>query len=529
MNLNLPMQVVGRRWHQEKYAQPGEWLPADTQRRVARALADVEAMPPRAAWATRFEAAMRNGLLPGGRIMAGAGVDGRAMNLMNCFVLPAQDLPSLWPQLRATLAAGGGVGMDFSNLPQGVLQALARCEALARSLDQDPRARRRAAQMAVLRADHPEIDAFIAAPATALSHITRAVRIDDAQMQAIASSGSGPGSRIAQAIWSGGEPGLLFSTRLQSDDNLGDVESLHATNPCGEQPLPPYGACALACIDLTRVVQQPFTPSAHIAWGLLAALVHVGVRILDNAIELSQWPVPQQARQMQRRRRIGLGITGLGDALALLNRHYAAPDARQQAAQIMRFISHSAYRASVRLARERGAYPDFRAAWVLRRPHFASRLPADLQHDIRLHGLRHSHLLAIAPAASISVAFADNVSSGVEPMVAAQWQRHWRDPEGRPCSAWVQAHAYRLWRATRGMADNPPQGWAWLSNISPQHQLAMVAAVAPHVDGAISKTLSVPEHTTPREIETLIHSAWRLGLKGIAFFRRGSRPGVLVL
>ena len=523
----LPAQALSRRWHQEKYAQPTELLRCDTQRRVAHALAQVEPVARRAAWAKRFEAAMRNGLLPGGRIMAGAGVQTRATTLMNCFVVPARDLPTLWPQLRATLRAGGGVGMDLSDLPTGVLQAMEGCEAVACSLERPPPAQRRAAQMVVLRVDHPEIEAFIKASASAHPHIARAVRINDAQMQALASSACTFGSHIAQAIWAGGEPGLLFSTRMQSDDNLGDVEVLQATNPCGEQPLPPYGACALASIDLTRVVQQPFTPRAHIAWGLLSALVHVGVRALDNAIELSHWPLPQQSRQMQRRRRIGLGITGLGDALALLNRHYAAPEARQQAAQVMRFISHSAYRASVRLARWRGAYPDFRAAAVLNRPHFASRLPPDLQHDIRLHGLRHSHLLAIAPAASISVAFADNVSSGVEPMVDAQWQRHWRDPDGRPASAWVQAHAYRLWRATRGMVEDPPQGWAWLSTVSPEHQLAMVAALAPHVDGAISKTLSVPEHTTPQAIDSLIRAAWRLGLKGISVFRRGSRPGVL--
>lgn len=530
----LPPQALTLRWHQEKYAQPGEVGPCDTQRRVAQALAQAEPLPQRADWAQRFESAMRAGLLPGGRIMAGAGLAERRATLMNCFVLPAQDLHQLCSQLRATLRAGGGVGFDLSDVPQGVLEVLNRCEAVAQSLERPPRAGRRAAQMAVLRADHPEIEAFIAAAPQAHPHLTRTVALDDAQMGALMTSaglhrrqGSHLLARIAQAIWEGGEPGLLFISRLRSDDNLGDHEVLCATNPCGEQPLPPSGACALASIDLTRVVQEPFTAQARIAWGLLASLVHVGVRVLDNALDLSHWPLPQQAREMQRHRRIGLGITGLGDALALLNLHYAEPQARRIAAQLMRFIAHAAYRASVRLARERGAYQGFRAAQVLRPPHHASRLPADLQHDIRQHGLRHSHLLAIAPAASISVAFADNVSSGVEPMTAAQWQRHWRDPDGRACSAWVQGHAHRLWQTVRGPRQEPADGWAWLAHVSPEDQVAMVAALAPHVDGAISKTVSVPEDTPPEAIEALLCSAWRQGLKGVSVFRRGSRPGVL--
>lgn len=519
-------QPLGLRWHQDKYAQPGEDTPQDTQRRVAQALAQAEPLGARPSWARRFEAAMKRGLLPAGRIMAGAGVQGARSTLMNCFVLPARDLHQLWPELRATLRAGGGVGLDLSGQPTGIVQALDRCQALAQALERPPRARRRAAQMVVLRGDHPEIAAFMAAPASAHPHLTRAVALEGHEPPGLL-------AQVAQAAWDCGEPSLLFTQRMRDDDNLGDREALCATNPCGEQPLPPYGACALASIDLTRVVQQPFSPQAHVAWGALAALAHTGVRLLDNALDLSGWPLRQQQREMLRHRRIGLGITGLGDALALLNLHYAAPQARHRAVQIMRFLAHAAYRASVRLARERGAYPGFDASTVLKPPHFASRLPADLQHDIRRHGLRHSHLLAVAPAASISAAFADQVSTGVEPMVAEQWQRHWHDPQGQPCSAWVQPHAYRRWLTLHGLPAGAKPGqsgvpaWAWLSAVSPEHQLAMVAALAPHVDGAISKTISVPQDTSPAAIEALMRSAWQQGLKGLAVFRRGSRAGVL--
>ena len=532
----LPMQALSLRWHQEKYAQPGEVLPCHTQRRVAHALAQVEPVPTRGRWAQRFESALRSGLLPGGRIMAGAGVAPAAAplrpTLMNCFVLPAEPLVELPRRLRATLRAGGGVGVDYSGLSSGVMQALDRSEAVACSIEHPPRGCRRAAQMAVLRADHPEVEAFMAASPAAHPHLTRAVAVEDDFMRAATLEPNGPAGarlhRIAQAAWSGGEPGLLFTSRIQADDNLGARETLHATNPCGEQPLPPFGACALASIDLTRVVQGPFTPQARVVWGLLASLVHVGVRALDNALDLTHWPLPQQAREMQATRRVGLGITGLGDALALLNRPYGAPQGREAAAQLMRFIAHAAYRASVRLARERGAYPAFEASAVLQPPRYAARLPADLRQAIRRHGLRHSHLLAIAPAASISVAFADNVSSGVEPITAAQWQRRWQDPAGRACSAWVQSHAHRLWMTTSGLLEEPAAGWAWQDRVSPEAQLAMVAALAPHVDGAISKTVSVPEATTPDHIQALLQTAWRLGLKGISVFRRGSRPGVLV-
>jgi ribonucleoside-diphosphate reductase alpha chain len=384
--------------------------------------------------------------------------------------------------------------------------------------------------MAVLSVHHPDIAAFINASPQGHPHLVRAVALDDAFMQFAEQSPSAARQRLqdlALAIWAGGEPSVLFTTRLQADDNLGDEERLTATNPCGEQPLPPFGACALASVDLTRVVQRPFEPDAHVAWGVLAALVHVGVRLLDNALEVTRWPLIEQAREMQRHRRIGLGMTGLGDALAMLNLRYDSPQAVQQASQWMRFIAHTAYRASVRLARERGAYPSFHAPSVLRPPRFASRLPADLRHAISRHGLRHSHLLAIAPAASISMAFADGVSNGMEPMVAPQWERSWRDPQGRSCTAVVQPLAWRLWGELKGVARDGPEGWAWLEDITPEAQLRMVAALAPHVDGGISKTVSMPEGTAPQDIEALIRLAWRLGLKGAAFFRRGSRAGVI--
>lgn len=541
-------QAVSLQWHQEKYAQPGEFVPDDSRRRVAWALAAAESPRDRRAWESRFLWALRAGLLPGGRIMAGAGTGGAAC-LMNCFVLPVLPVQDLADRLRRTLSAGGGVGLDFSVLDQPLWPVLRSCEAVAAELDRRhpstgcrPRpGARRAAQMAVLRFDHPQVDAFIAAKADpahdAHPHFTFTVSLDDATMRRL--TGPVPGDaaasaaeqarwhRLAHAVWRSGEPGLLFTDAVRRDDNLGDLETLSATNPCGEQPLPNHGACALASIDLTRVIQQPLQPQAHVAWGLLHALIEVGVRLLDNALDLSAWPLPAQAQRQREQRRIGLGITGLADALALLGLRHGAPEAVAFTLGLGRFLSHAAYRASVRLARTRGCFPVFDAQAVLHGHHRAHRLPSDLRQAIRRHGLRHSHLLAVAPAASISMAYADAVSPGVEPIAGWLQQRRWHDPDGRAWEAVVLDPAWRRWVRQVGSGRPLPSCMATLEMIGPHEQLAQVAALAPSIDGGISKTVSLPPQASVDAVRVLLEHAWSVGLKGITAFRRGSREPVV--
>lgn len=541
-------QAVSLQWHQEKYAQPGEFVPDDSRRRVAWALAGAESPRERPAWEARFLWALRAGLLPGGRIMAGAGTGGGAC-LMNCFVLPVQPVQDLAHRLRRTLSAGGGVGLDFSGLDEPLWPVLRTCEAVAAELDRrhaPPGCRlrpgaRRAAQMAVLRFDHPQIDAFIEAKADpahdAHPHFTFTVALDDATMRRLIGSARGDAvasaaerarwHRLAQAVWRSGEPGLLFTDTVRRDDNLGDLETLSATNPCGEQPLPDHGACALASIDLTRVVRQPLQPRAHLAWGLLHALIQIGVRLLDNVLDLSAWPLPAQAQRQREQRRIGLGITGLADALALMGLRYGSPEAVAFTRGLGRFLSHAAYRASARLARTRGSFPAFDAQAVLHGHHRAQRLPPDLRDAIRRHGLRHSHLLAVAPAASISMAYADAVSPGVEPIAGWLQHRRWHDPDGRAWEAVVLDPAWRRWTRQAGESRRLPGFMATLEAVGPHEQLAQVAALAPSIDGGISKTVSLPPGASVDDVRGLLERAWRQGLKGVTAFRRGSREPVV--
>jgi ribonucleoside-diphosphate reductase alpha chain len=556
------------------YTQPRERGVDDVRRRIAQALAQAEPSAQRGAWAARFLAVQRAGFIPAGRIAANAGTP-RHASWVNCFVQPiavpagarASDAPALQAALDETvdtLRMGGGVGLDFSPLqPEGALidgsaatasgpvAALQRFDAACQALDAS--GARRGALMGVLRCDHPDIEAWAAAKAEGgLSHFNLSVGVTDAFMQAVQAGADLPllhaaepgatqraaGAALqpdgrwcwrrvpARRLWqtlvqeahAHGDPGLLFLDRINADNNLAWCETLAATNPCGEQPLPPYGACCLGSFDLTRFVREPFTPGARFDLAGLRRQVAPAVRLLDNVLELAPWPLPQQQREARAKRRIGLGLTGLGDALVMLGLHYGSPAARAQAQRIARALRDAAYAASVALAVERGAFELFDADALLRPGGFASRLPAALQARIRAHGLRHSHLLCIAPTGSVSLAFADNVSSGIEPVFAWQARRRRRGPAG-PVDYSVEDPAARLFRRLHGPGAPLPSAFVDAARLSVPQHLAMVAAVAPFVDGAISKTVNLPASSTPQDFDSLFVNAWRLGLKGITGFR----------
>jgi ribonucleoside-diphosphate reductase alpha chain len=284
--------------------------------------------------------------------------------------------------------------------------------------------------------------------------------------------------------------------------------------------LPDYGACCLGSIDLTRLVQQPFEPDARLDFARLDEIVPVAARMLDNVLDLTTWPLPQQRAQALAKRRIGLGYTGLGDALVMLGLHYDSDAARDLAGRITRQLRDSAYAASIELARERGAYPLFDADGVLRAGSCAARLPAALQQRIRQSGLRNSHLLSIAPAGSVSLAFADNASSGIEPAYAWHYLRHRRCCHGPTVTAYdVEDHAWRVFHQAKGAQAALPAAFVDALELSVQAHLAMVAAVAPYVDGAISKTVNAPASCPLGEFATLYRQAWLLGLKGVTGFR----------
>ena len=570
-----------------RYRAPGEPDIRATWRRVAGALASVEPLD-REGWEGRFFDLLEGfRFLPGGRILAGAGSD-REVTLFNCFVMGRveDDMAGIFEALKEgalTMQQGGGVGYDFSTLRPAGLRGRrvggtasgpvsfmrvwdSMCATLLSS------SARRGAMMGTLRCDHPDIEAFVDAKREPreLRNFNLSVLVTDAFMQALAvdrawplvfpADGlapedltrfngrverSWPGregvvacvvvrevparalwSRLMRATYNTAEPGVLFIDRIQAENNLGYRERIAATNPCGEIPLPPYGACDLGSLNLTAFVRDPFAGSARLDLPALSAAAETATRLLDDVIDRSRFPLPAQAEQARGSRRIGLGITGLADALILLGMRYDGPEARELAAAAMRTVCHAAYRASVGLAREKGAFPFFDADAYLAAP-FIRRLPGDIRDGIRRFGIRNSHLTAIAPAGSISL-LADNLSSGIEPVFAPRQQRRVRLPDGRAATYAADDPALVLWRSGGRGTDMPP-AFVDAHRVAPEDHLAMQAAVQPFVDNAVSKTVNVPEAIDFADFERLYRRAYELGLKGCTIFRPNPVTGAVLV
>ncbi|MBX3638297.1 MAG: adenosylcobalamin-dependent ribonucleoside-diphosphate reductase [Rubrivivax sp.] len=577
----LPAQPISADVLLEKYAKDGETGIADVHRRVARALAAVEKADDRTAWEQRFADALASGFIPAGRIQSAAGTELTA-TLINCFVQPVGDSitqddeghPGIYTALAEaaeTMRRGGGVGYDFSRIrPRGAWVGSTRSSASGpvsymhvfdRSCETvESAGSRRGAQMGVLRCDHPDVEEFIhAKDHGALKNFNLSVGVTDAFMQAVQEGGDvellhraepGPAQKAAGAYQRGdglwvyrrvpartlwdqvmrstydhAEPGVLFLDAINRDNNLAYCETIATSNPCGEQPLPPYGCCCLGSIDLTRFVREPFEPGARFDEAGFAALVRVAVRMLDNVLDLTPWPLPQQQQEARRKRRVGLGFTGLGDALIMLGLRYDTPAAREMAARIAEAMRDAAYDASADLAAERGAFPLFNADLLFAGGRFASRLPAPLREKIRRQGLRNSHLVSIAPTGTISLAFADNASNGIEPPFSWTYTRKKRQADGSTREYAVEDHAWRLWRHLKG-ADAPlPAAFVTALEMSAQDHAAMVAAVAPFIDSAISKTVNVPEDYPYEQFQDLYLQAWAGGAKGLATYRPNSVLG----
>jgi len=577
----LPAQPISLEVLAEKYAKGDERDAADVHARVARALARAEAEHERAHWERRFAEALAAGFVPAGRIQSAAGTPLSA-TLINCFVQPVGDsitqahegFPGIYTALAEaaeTMRRGGGVGYDFSRIrPRGAWVESTQSSASGpvsymhvfdRSCETvESAGARRGAQMGVLRCDHPDIEEFIhAKDEGGLRNFNLSVGVTDAFLHAVQADAEvelvhraepGPALKAAgaaqradgqwvyrraraRALWDQvmrstydhAEPGVLFLDTIQRDDNLAYCETITCTNPCGEQPLPPYGCCCLGSIDLTRFVRDPFGPAARFDEAGFAALAATAVRMLDNVLDVTVWPLPQQQEEARRKRRVGLGFTGLGDALVMLNLRYDGEPGRRMAARIAEVLRDAAYGASCDLARERGAFPLFDADRYLGAPGpgsgatFASRLPAALQARIRTHGLRNSHLVSIAPTGTISLAFADNASNGIEPAFSWTYTRRKRTADGGFREYRVEDHAWRLYRHLFG--DDAPLTPAFVTalEMSALDHAAMVAAVAPYVDSAISKTVNVPADYPYEDFKDLYLQAWRGGAKGLATYR----------
>ncbi len=538
---------------------PAEASVDATLDRVARALAAAEPRD-REAWARRFRDALDGfGFLPGGRIIAGAGT-ARRVTLFNCFVMGTVEdsLDGIFAALREsalTMQQGGGIGVDFSTLrPRaspadatgGVASGPVSFMDLWNQMSDTVTGvgPRRGAMMGTLSCEHPDIADFVEAKRRPgrLTHFNLSVLVTDAFMRAVEQDAdwtlafprAGVERRVAaRALWESvvdnayesAEPGVLFIDRIRAEDNLAYAETISATNPCGEIPLPPYGACDLGSINLPRFVRAPFTPGATLDHDAIARTAAVATRMLDDVYEVSRFPLPQQEAAARASRRLGLGITGLADALAMLGLHYASAQARAAAAAAMRTICEAAYAASIELARERGSFARYDRERHLAAP-FVARLPDHIREAIARHGIRNSHLTAIAPAGTISL-LAGNVSSGLEPMFAFEYARDVRQPDGGSARVAVEAHAVARYRALHPGAPLP-EAFVAARDVAADDQLAMQAALQPHVDNAISKTINVPADVARDTFGRIYRRAFEMGLKGCTVFRPNAVTGAVL-
>jgi len=554
----------------------------DTWQRIARAVAEVEGRE-RQEWEARFFSVLEGfKFLPGGRIQAGAGT-AHKVTLFNCFVMGVigDSMDSIFEALKEgalTMQQGGGVGYDFSSLrPRGtraysVGSVASGPVSFMRIWDSMcatilSTGARRGAMMGTLRCDHPDIEEFITVKQdrTQLRHFNISVLVTDAFMAAVREDADWPlvfpvdghdaygetllrawpgrsgavvcevhrrvrarslWEKIMRATYDYAEPGVLFIDRINQFNNLYYRETIGATNPCGEVPLPPYGACNLGAINLTRFVHEPFSNRAFLDVNALAGTAAAAVRFLDDVIDLSQFPLTAQAEQARGSRRVGLGFTGLADALMMLGMPYGSDDSMNLAQTVMRTLCHSAYRASIAIAEEKGSFPFFDKDKYLDGL-FARSLPADIRDSIARYGIRNSHLTAIAPTGTISL-LANNVSSGLEPVFDAEFTRRVLELDGTYSEYRVLDYAVALWRDQGGAATALPPAFSDAHHLAPDIHLDMQAAIQPYVDQAISKTINVPADYDFAAFRELYRLAFDKGLKGCTTFRPNPVTGEIL-
>ncbi|MCC5984553.1 MAG: adenosylcobalamin-dependent ribonucleoside-diphosphate reductase [Rhodobacteraceae bacterium] len=526
----------------------------DTWRRIARALAAVEPAPD--LWEDRFHAALEDfRFLPAGRITAGAGTD-RSVTLFNCFVMGTipDSMAGIFEMLKEaalTMQQGGGIGYDFSTIrPRGApvsgvaadasgpLSFMDVWDAMCRTIMSA--GSRRGAMMATMRCDHPDIEDFITAKqdAARLRMFNLSVLVTDPFMDAVKADGPWDlafegrvyqtvrardlWNRIMRATYDYAEPGVIFIDRINAANNLQYCETISATNPCGEQPLPPYGACLLGSINLARLVRDPFSDDAALDMAALDDLVRVAVRMMDNVVDASRFPLEAQAREAQAKRRIGLGVTGLADALILCRLRYGSDEAVARTEEWMHAIARAAYLASVDLAREKGPFPLFDAAAFLASGTMQG-MDADVRDAIRAHGIRNALLTSVAPTGTISL-YAGNVSSGIEPVFAYEYTRKVLQKDGARTEEKVEDYAVRLWRQMH--ADAPlPAYFVSAQTLAPMDHVRMQAAAQKWVDSSISKTINCPEDISFDDFKDVYLAAWDMGCKGCTTYRPNDVTG----
>ena len=526
----------------------------DSWHRIAGALASVETSPE--TWEPKFFDALSDfKFLPAGRITAGAGT-GRSVTLFNCFVMGTipDSMGGIFDMLKEaalTMQQGGGIGYDFTTVrPKGAkvkgvaadasgpLSFMDVWDAMCRTIMSA--GSRRGAMMATMRCDHPDILDFITAkrdPAR-LRMFNVSVLVTDAFMAAVKSDEKWDllfegevfqtmkavdlWDQIMSSTFEFAEPGVIFIDRINKANNLSYCETIAATNPCGEQPLPPYGACLLGSINMARLVSNPFSEGAKLNEAGMANLVATAVRMMDNVVDASRFPLDEQRREAEAKRRVGLGVTGLADALLMVGLRYGSEEAAVQTEAWMHQIARAAYLASVELAKEKGAFPLFDSEGYL-----ASGAMEDMDSDVRQaiaqYGIRNALLTSIAPTGTISL-YAGNVSSGIEPVFAYAYTRKVLQKDGSRTEEEVIDYAVQMWRDKMGDAELPDY-FVNAQTLAPLEHVRMQAAAQKWVDSSISKTINCPEDISFDAFKDVYMAAWDQGCKGCTTYRPNAVTG----
>ena len=556
---DFPMAISQQIWDM-KYRlkdQNGTFLEQtvqDTWHRIAKALSEVETEPKK--WETIFYNALTDfKFLPAGRITAGSGTK-RNVTLFNCFVMGVipDSMSGIFDMLKEaalTMQQGGGIGYDFSTIrPKGSLVKGIAADASGPVSFMDvwdsmcrtimSAGSRRGAMMATMRCDHPDIEEFIAAKSDSqkLRMFNLSVLVTDAFMEAVKKGedwkliynnkvysvikAADLWDQIMRATYNFAEPGVIFIDRINATNNLSYCETITATNPCGEQPLPPYGACLLGSINLAKLVEQPFDKNAYLDVSQLEDLVSTAVRMMDNVIEVSQFPLEAQKLEAKNKRRIGLGVTGLADALLMVGLRYGSDEAVKNTEKWMKTIARSAYNASINLAEEKGAFPLFDPEKFIVSGNMI-QMDEDVKKAVNKFGIRNALLTSIAPTGTISL-YAGNVSSGIEPVFAYSYKRKVLQNDGSHVEEEVVDYAVQLWRDKFGNAPFP-DFFVSAQNLTPADHVKMQAAAQKWVDSSISKTINCPEDISFDDFKEVYIQAYDTGCKGCTTYRPNEVTG----
>ena len=541
----------------------------DTWLRIATALAECEEGDYRGPdgtfqcskkdyWVEEFYSVLENfAFIPAGRINAGAGTD-RNVTLFNCFVMGTvpDSMVGIFSGLTEaaiTMQAGGGIGYDFSTIrPKGAPVIGVGADASGPLTFMDvwdsmcktvmSAGSRRGAMMATMRCDHPDIEEFIEAKRdpNRLRHFNVSVLVTDDFMDAVKVNGDfelkfnnevyrtvnarSLWDKIMMSTYHYAEPGVIFIDRINQRNNLSNFERIASTNPCGEQPLPPYGACLLGSINLCALI----TPDFRVDEEKLKHTVSVAIRMMDNVVDVSKFPLPEQEVEAKQKRRIGLGVTGLGSALALMGLTYGSKDAVKFTRKIMKMVAVAAYQASIDLAKEKGPFPLLEHDWNGYHKYVTTdniqSMPIDIIRGIQEHGIRNSLLTSIAPTGTISL-YAGNVSSGIEPIFALEYTRKVLEKDGSKREELVQDYAVRKYKSIHGDDAELPESFVTAQTLKPEDHVKMQAAAQRWVDSSISKTVNVPEDISFDEFKSVYMLAWETGCKGCTTYRPNEVTG----